>query len=55
MFRSIVRVVYWIFGEMRKEGLVACTVIIVGRILYWGIFHSVTLNVMNSLCMSSRN
>ena len=39
--RSIVRVASCIVGDMRKEGLVAGTVIIVGRRLDWGILHAV--------------
>ena len=54
MLRSIVMVTYLIVGEMRKEGLLAGTVIIIGRILYWLILHSVALRVFNRLCMISR-
>ena len=39
-----------IVGEMRKEGFVAGTVIIVGRILYSGILHAVALRVAKMLC-----
>ena len=42
-------------GEMRKEGLVSGTVIIVGRRLDCGILHDVVLRVVNRLCTSSRN
>ena len=52
--RSIVRVVYWMVGEIRKERLVAGKVIIVGSILDWGILHAVALRVENRLCTSSR-
>ena len=55
MLRSIVMVTYLIVGEMRKEGLLAGTVIIVGRILYWLIFHAVALRFAKRLCKSSRN
>ena len=48
------RVVYWIFGEMRKEGLVAGILILVGRRLDWGIFHAVALGVTKRLCTISR-
>ena len=54
MLRSIVRVASWIIGEMRREGLVAGTVIIAGRRLYWLILHAVVLRVVNRLCTSSR-
>ena len=37
--RSMARVASWIVGEMRKEGLVLGTVIIVGRRLDWGILY----------------
>ena len=53
--RSTVRVAYWMVGEMRKEGLVSGTVIIVGRRLDCGILHDVVLRVVNRLCTSSRN
>ena len=53
-FISMLRIASYIFGDMRKEGLVSVTVIIVGRILYWGIFHAVVLRVAKSLCTSSR-
>ena len=39
---------------MRKEGLVSGTLIIVVRILDWGILHAVKLRVTKRLCMSSR-
>ena len=52
--RSIVRVASWIVGEMRKERLLSGTVIIVGRILKWGILHAVVLRVANRLYMISR-
>ena len=32
--RSIVRVAYWIVGDMSKEGFVSGKVIIAGRIIY---------------------
>ena len=35
LLRLIVRVVSWIFGDIRKEGSVLGTVIIVGGILDW--------------------
>ena len=41
-------------SEMRKEGLVTGTVIIVGKRLDWGILYSVELRVVNRLCTSSR-
>ena len=41
-------------GKMSKEILGAGTVIIVGRILYWGILHDVELMVVNRLCTRSR-
>ena len=53
MLRSIVRVVYWMVGEMSSQGLVAVIVIKVGRILDWVIFHAVALRVANRLCTSS--
>ena len=43
--RLIVGVASWMFSEMRKEVLVAGTVPIVGRRLYWVIFHAVALRV----------
>ena len=43
------------FGKMRKEGLIAVTVIIVGRILGCVILNAVELRVSNRLWMSSRN
>ena len=39
---------------MRKDGLVAGTFIIVGRITDWGILYGVALRVANRLCMISR-
>ena len=51
--RLILRVAYWMVGEMRKEGLLAGTVIIVGRRLDWVIFHASALRVANILCTSS--
>ena len=48
------RVVSWMVSEMRKEGLVTGTVIIVGKRLDWGILYSVELRVVNRLCTSSR-
>ena len=51
---SIVRVTSFIVGEMRKQGFAAGTVIIVGKILYWGILHAVALRVDNMLCTISR-
>ena len=50
---SMVMVASWIFGETRKEGLATDTVIIVGRRLYWGIFHAVALRVANMFCTRS--
>ena len=52
--RLIVRMASWMVGDMRKEGLLAGKVIIVGRRLDWGIMHSVALRVVNRLCTSSR-
>ena len=52
--RLIVRVAFWMVGEMKKEGLVGGTVIIVGRRLDWGILHAMALRVANRLCTSSR-
>ena len=52
--RLIVRVASWMVGEMRKEGLVPGTVIIVERRLDQGILHAVALRVANRLCRSSR-
>ena len=52
---SMLRVAYWIVGQMRKEGFIAGTLIIVGRILDWGILHAVALRVAKRLCMSSSN
>ena len=49
MLRSIVRVASWFVGEIRKEGLVSGTVIILGIRLYWGVFHAVALRVANRL------
>ena len=49
------RLASWIVGEMRKECLVAGTVIIVGRRLDWGILHAVALRVANRLYTSYRN
>ena len=43
--RLIVGVASWMFSEIRKEVLVAGTVPIVGRRLYWVIFHAVALRV----------
>ena len=43
------RVAYCIVGEMRKDGLVSRTLIIVGRRLDWGIFHAVALRLANRL------
>ena len=40
-------------GDMRKEGLVSGTVIIVGRRLDWGILHALALRVVNRLCTGS--
>ena len=54
MLRSMVRVVSWIVGDMRKEGFVAGTVIIIGIRLYWVISHAVALRVVKRLCTSSR-
>ena len=54
MLRYMVRLAYWIVGEMRKEGIVLETVIIVGRIFYWLILHVVVLRVAKRLCTSSR-
>ena len=48
------RVACWMVGEMRKEGLVALTLTIVGRILYWVILLAVELRVSNRFCKSSR-
>ena len=48
------RLASWMVGEMRKEGLVSGTVIILGRIVDWGILHAVVLRVANRLFMSSR-
>ena len=42
-------------GEISMEGLVAGTVIIVGRRLGWGILHAVALRVVDRLFTSSRN
>ena len=53
--KLMVRVVSWIFGEMRNEGLVSGALIIVGRILGCGIFHAVALRVAKRLCTSSRH
>ena len=50
----MVRVASWIVGEMRKEGFVAGTVIIIGRRFDWGIFHAVALRFAKMLCMKSR-
>ena len=36
--RLIVRVASWMVGDMRKEGLVSGTIIVVGGILDWGNF-----------------
>ena len=52
--RSIGRVAYWIVGEMKKEGLVAGKLIILGRILYLGILHAVVLRVSKRLFKRSR-
>ena len=54
MLRSIVRVVSWTVGEMRKEGLASGKVIIVGSRLDWGILNAVAQSAANSLCMISR-
>ena len=54
MLILIVRVASWMVGEMRKEGLVSGTIIIVGRRLYWGMLHAVEMRVVNRLCTSSR-
>ena len=48
------RVAYWIVCEMSKYGIVAGTLIIVGRRLYWVILHAVALRVVKRLCTSSR-
>ena len=42
-------------GDMRNEGLVAGTVIIVGKRLDCVILYAVALRVANRLCTSSRN
>ena len=52
--RSIVRVASLIVGEMRKYGFVAGTEIIIGRILYCGIFYAVALRVAKRLCTRYR-
>ena len=52
--RSIVKVASWLVGEMSKGGLVAGTVIIVGRMLDWRILHAVALRFANRLCTRSR-
>ena len=44
------RVESWVVVDMRKEGLVSGTVIIVGRRLDWGILNDVVLGVANRLC-----
>ena len=48
------RVESWIVGEMRKEGLLSGTLIIVGRILDQVILNAVVLRVMKRLFTSSR-
>ena len=50
----MVRVASWIVGEMRKEGLVAGKVILVGRRLDQRILHAVVLRVAKRLCTSYR-
>ena len=50
----MVRVESWIVCETRKEGLVAATVILVGRRLDWGILHALELRVYKWLCTRSR-
>ena len=50
----MVRVASWIVGEMRKEGFVAGTEIIIGRRFDWGILHAVALRFAKMLCMKSR-
>ena len=52
--RLMVRVKYSIVDEMRKEGFVAGKLIIVGRILYWGILHVLVLRVAKRLSKNSR-
>ena len=54
MLRSIVRVVSWTVGEMRKEGLASGTVIIVGSILDREILYAVAPRVASRLCTSFR-
>ena len=53
--RLIVRMASWVVGKMSKDGLVSVTVIIVGRILDWGVLNAVTLRVANRFFTSSRN
>ena len=52
--RLMVAMASWIVGEMRKEGFVAGTVIIIGMRLDWGILHTVALRVAKILCKISR-
>ena len=52
--KSIARVAYCIVSEMRKERSVSEKLIIVGRIVYWGILHAVALMVSKRLLISSR-
>ena len=49
ILRSIVRVASWVVGEMRKEGLISVTVIILRRKLDWGILHAVELRFVDRL------
>ena len=53
--RLMVRVKYWIDGDMKKEGFVAGKLIIVGRITYREILHAVVLRVAKRLSKSPRN
>ena len=53
-FISMLRIASYIFGDMRKEGLVSVTVTILGRRLGWGVLHAVALRVAKMLCTSSR-
>ena len=52
--RFIVRVTSCMVGKMRKEGLLAGTIIIVGMRIDWGILHAVVLRFANRLCTISR-
>ena len=48
------RVASLMVGDIRKDGLLVGTVIIVGRRLDWVILHAAALMVVNRLCMRYR-